>query len=80
MEHRLREGDAAEEVLRVADDVGADLIVMGTHGRTGLGRVLMGSVAEAVLRGSRCPVLVVKGPIPTTAAVVPTAVPANASN
>lgn len=79
VEHRLREGDAAVEVLRVADDVGADLIVMATHGRTGLARVLMGSVAEAILRESRCPVLVVKEPIPTTVDAAPTAVPANAS-
>lgn len=77
VEHRLREGDTAAEVLQVADDVGADLIVMGTHGRTGMGRVLMGSVAESILRGSPCPVLVVKGPVPTTAAVVPTPEPAN---
>ncbi len=80
VEHRLREGDAAMEILRVADDVGADLIVMATHGRTGMARVLMGSVAEAILRGSRCPVLVVKGPIPNTTAVVTTPVPANASD
>jgi nucleotide-binding universal stress UspA family protein len=63
VEHRLRAGDAAQEILRTADEVGGDLIVMATHGRTGLGRVLMGSVAEAVLRGARCPVLTVKGPL-----------------
>jgi nucleotide-binding universal stress UspA family protein len=80
VEHRLREGDAAVEVLQVADDVGADLIVMGTHGRTGLDRVMMGSVAEAILRGSRCPVLVVKGQIPTTEAVDSIAVPVDASD
>lgn len=64
VEHRLREGDAAAEILQVADEVGADLIVLGTHGRTGLGRVLMGSVAEAVLRRARCPVLTLKSPLP----------------
>jgi len=63
VEHRLREGDTAAEILRTADDVAADLIVMGTHGRTGLKRALMGSVAEAVLRGATCPVLTVKPPV-----------------
>jgi nucleotide-binding universal stress UspA family protein len=58
----LREGTPAEEVLHAADDVGADLIVMGSHGRTGLGRLLMGSVAEAVMRRAGCPVLLAKRP------------------
>jgi nucleotide-binding universal stress UspA family protein len=44
----------------VAKETGCDLIVMGTHGRTGLGRLLMGSVAETVLRKAPCPVLTVK--------------------
>lgn len=48
------------------------------YGRTHLVRVLMGSVAQAILRGSRWPVLVVKSPVPTTATVVPTPVMANA--
>lgn len=61
----LREGTPAEEILRAADDVGADLIVMGSHGRTGLGRLLMGSVAEAVMRRAGCPVLLTKGPVVT---------------
>lgn len=65
LEHRLREGDTAAEILRTAHDVAADLIVMGTHGRTGLKRMLMGSVAEAVLRGATCPVLTVKAPVST---------------
>src|SRR5262245_42645814 len=58
----LRAGDAAEEVLRVAGDEGCDLIVMGTHGRGGLGRLLAGSVAEAVMRRAHCPVLTVRSP------------------
>ena len=66
VERQLREGDAAAEILQTAEDVGADLIVMGTHGRSGLGRVLLGSVAAAVLRGARCPVLTVKSPAPAT--------------
>jgi nucleotide-binding universal stress UspA family protein len=66
-ERRLEEGDAAEEILRVAQESNADLIVMGTHGRTGLGRLLMGSVAEEVVRKAPCPVLTVKAPFPQTA-------------
>ncbi len=60
---RLVEGDPATEILRAAADVKADVIVMGTHGRTGLGRVLMGSVAEKVVRKAGCPVLTVKMPV-----------------
>lgn len=61
--HRLEEGEAAEEILRVARETNCDLIVVGTHGRTGLGRLLMGSVAEKVLRNASCPVLTLKKPI-----------------
>jgi len=68
-ERRLVEGDPATEVLRVAQEIGADLIVMGTHGRTGLGRLLMGSVAERVMRQAACPVLTVKTPFAETPAV-----------
>jgi nucleotide-binding universal stress UspA family protein len=60
LEFHLKEGHAAAEILRMAEEIGCDLIVMGTHGRTGLRRLLTGSVAEAVLRQARCPVLVVK--------------------
>jgi nucleotide-binding universal stress UspA family protein len=59
-EHRLVQGTASEEIVRMADEVGVDLIVMGTHGRTGLSRVLMGSVAELVMRHASCPVLTIK--------------------
>ena len=62
VEHRLTEGDAAIEILRIAGEIKCDLIVMGTHGRTGLGRLLMGSVAEQVVRKAACPVLTVKTP------------------
>jgi nucleotide-binding universal stress UspA family protein len=61
-ERRFAEGDAAAETLRVASEIGADLIVMGTHGRTGLSRLLMGSVAEQVVRKAPCPVLTVTTP------------------
>lgn len=59
-EHRLVMGTAADDVVRVAEEEGADLIVIGTHGRTGLMRVLMGSVAESIMRLAKCPVLTVK--------------------
>lgn len=59
-EHRLVMGTAADDIVRVAEEEGADLIVIGTHGRTGLMRVLMGSVAESVMRLATCPVLTVK--------------------
>jgi nucleotide-binding universal stress UspA family protein len=56
-------GDEASEIVRFAEDKHADLIVMGTHGRTGFGRLLMGSVAETVLRQAPCPVLTIKTPM-----------------
>jgi nucleotide-binding universal stress UspA family protein len=58
--YRLARGDAAKEVLAVAPECKADLIVMGTHGRGGISRLLMGSVAEAVLRSAPCPVVTVR--------------------
>jgi nucleotide-binding universal stress UspA family protein len=58
----LLEGDAADEILRTADKEGCDLIVMGTHGRSGLDRLLAGSVAESVMRRAKCPVLTVRTP------------------
>jgi nucleotide-binding universal stress UspA family protein len=64
VKHRLAEGDAATEILRLAKETQADVIVMGTHGRTGLVRVLMGSVAEQVVRKAPCPVVTVKTPPP----------------
>ena len=59
---RVEAGEPSDAILNVAKDSGADLIVMGTHGRTGLSRLLIGSVAEAVLRRSTCPVLTVRVP------------------
>lgn len=61
-EHRLLRGDAAQEIVRLANEEQVDLIVMGTHGRTGLRRLLMGSVAEAVVRHAACPVYTIKQP------------------
>ncbi len=61
-EHRLVTGDPASAVAQLAAEENADMIVMGTHGRTGLTRLLMGSVAEAVVRRAPCPVLTYKQP------------------
>jgi nucleotide-binding universal stress UspA family protein len=58
-EVHLREGPAARCIVDVAKEIGADMIVMGTHGRTGLTRMLVGSVAERVVRSSPVPVLTV---------------------
>ena len=62
VEYLLEQGDPATIVLEVAQERQCDLIGMGTHGRTGLGRLLMGSVAEQVVRQASCPVLTVKMP------------------
>jgi universal stress protein A len=53
-------GIPAEEIVRVAEDQGVGLVVMGTHGWTGLKHILLGSVAEKVLRTARIPVMVVR--------------------
>ena len=58
----LTNGNAREEILRLAKQCKADLIVMGTHGRRGLPRAILGSVAESVIRTSEIPVLTVQGP------------------
>jgi nucleotide-binding universal stress UspA family protein len=71
VEHRLCCGDAAWEIIELARALKSDLIVMGTHGRTGVGRLLMGSVAEAVLRRAHCPVLTLKVPFPSVASPTP---------
>jgi nucleotide-binding universal stress UspA family protein len=56
----LRTGDARDVINQAALEVGADLIVMGTHGRRGVSRALLGSVAETVVRSAPCPVLTVR--------------------
>jgi nucleotide-binding universal stress UspA family protein len=64
----LSEGEPATEILKVARDRHCDLIVMGTHGRTGLRHLLMGSIAEKVLRKADCPVLTARASlVPETA-------------
>lgn len=60
--HEVLTGPAASEIVEFARAHGMDLIVMGTHGRRGLSHLLMGSVAERVLRTAHCPVLTVKVP------------------
>lgn len=56
----LRRGDAAAEIVSSARAVGADLIVMGTHGRAGIPRFILGSVAAGVLRTSPVPICTVR--------------------
>lgn len=66
-EHHHRVGSPAAEIVRFAKRYDVDLVVMGTHGRSGLSRLLMGSVAEAVIRNSPVPVLTLHdSPIPIT--------------
>jgi nucleotide-binding universal stress UspA family protein len=68
-EHSLEYGEPAECILKTAQEIGADLIVMGTHGRTGLSRLLMGSVAEHVVRKAPCPVLTIRAAAETLPAI-----------
>ncbi len=62
----VKTGQAAEEILRYADELGADLIVIGARGHSKLDRLLIGTTAERVVRHARCPVLVV--PLPKVTA------------
>ncbi len=59
-------GNAAEEILKTAEQTRADLIAMSTHGRSGLRRLAFGSITDKVLRGSHIPVLMVRAPEGTT--------------
>lgn len=60
VEEALQEGHPAEVILKYAQEQGIDLIVMGTHGRRGINRVLLGSVAEEVVRSANVPVMTVR--------------------
>lgn len=62
LDSMLRQGVAFEEIHSVAEEINADLIVIGTHGRKGLARALLGSVAEKVIRTATRPVLTIVGP------------------
>ena len=64
-EHRLLAGHPAQTIVEVARDEDCSMIVMGTHGRTGLMRMLMGSMAEEIVRKSPCPVLTLRDPSPS---------------
>ena len=57
VEPRVVSGYAAEEILSTAEEVGADMIVLGTHGRKGIDKILFGSVAEKVIKSAKAPVL-----------------------
>jgi nucleotide-binding universal stress UspA family protein len=65
-EHSMITGDPATAIVRFAEDEEVDFIVMGTHGRTGLSRLLMGSVAESVVGRAKCPVLTLRQPAEKT--------------
>jgi universal stress protein A len=69
IDYVISAGDPAAIILDQAKAAKADLIVMGTHGRTGLNRVLMGSVAERVVRRASCAVLTLKQPATAPAAI-----------
>jgi nucleotide-binding universal stress UspA family protein len=57
----LREGDASDQIVRACRSTKSDLIVMGTHGRRGLQKFFLGSVAERVIATAPCPVVTVRG-------------------
>jgi nucleotide-binding universal stress UspA family protein len=60
--HKLRHGPPAREILKCADEESVDMVVIGSHGRRGLVRMLLGSVAEGVVRKAKCPVITIKQP------------------
>jgi nucleotide-binding universal stress UspA family protein len=62
IDYRVVEDEPPTAILKLAESTGADVIVMGTHGTSGLMRLLVGSVAESVMRKAPCPVLTVRGP------------------
>jgi nucleotide-binding universal stress UspA family protein len=60
VDKRIEIGDVAKTICRLAEELGVDVIVVGSHGRTGLERLFLGSVSEHVVRHAPCPVLVVR--------------------
>lgn len=73
VEHRLLVGDPADAIVQAAELEQMDLIVIGTHGRQGISRLLMGSVAESIVRAAPCPVMIVKQPLKQAHVVEPSA-------
>ena len=61
VEEKIEGGDPADVICDVAEHLGVDVVIVGSHGRTGLGRLFLGSVSEHVVRHASCPVLVVRG-------------------
>ncbi len=57
----IKQGESSTAIVAAAKENGAEVIVMGSHGRSGLTRLLMGSITEKVIGAGVCPVLVVKG-------------------
>lgn len=66
-EFLMLHGDAAERIAELAQDKSPDLLVLGTHGRTGIAKAVVGSVAERIYRQAACPVLLVGPNVPTSA-------------
>jgi len=62
VKNKVGVGSAADEIVKLADEIDADLIAMSTHGRSGISRWAFGSVTDRVLRGGNKPVLVVRAP------------------
>lgn len=67
----IKQGDPADMVIEAAEEVGAELICLGTHGRRGLPRMLLGSVAERVVRASQVPVLTIHATVRAEASKPP---------
>ncbi len=60
--YHVEVGDASERIIKLADQLGSNLVVMGTHARHGIARWIIGSVCDAVLQRCSCPVLICRGP------------------
>ena len=67
----VRTGNASDEILKAAEEIGADLIAMSTHGRSGLRRLAFGSITDKIIRGATVPVLLVRAAEGTTNEPVP---------
>ena len=67
VECRIEQGDPASKIIELAESDAIDLVVMSSHGRTGLARWVYGSVAEKVLHNARCPLMLVRNQMEVTA-------------